>query len=398
MRLFTALRPAARARRRHDLRLAPARRGVRDRRPHGRAARRPRRRRAASWPRPRPEETILLIVGREPSQVFRRPARTRWRGAPARWTSFASRTVGPGRLRDPRRRDRRARRACAARARRPSAARCSGCCRPPAGRIVLDGADTLAASPRAGDGGRHQSRLRRPGRRVDHAEPHRAREPVPQSAGGRHGTALLLDRRAARSSAARELGRAGRPAAERSEARRSSSSRAATSRRSWSAAGCIWRARSTSSRIRPPASTSAPRRRSTACSTWRCRRAPRSSSSRPISRRSRRSATARSSSTAAASWRSSRPRTCRSKICSPPRRRTSPGQDGDRSRARLSLWGAPCSPLNPTRSSRRCSELAGLIALAGDGPPAAGLRPADPHAAAHRLLLAAAAGHVPDRT
>ena len=35
-----------RARRRHDLRLAPARRGVRYRRPHGRPARRPRRRRA----------------------------------------------------------------------------------------------------------------------------------------------------------------------------------------------------------------------------------------------------------------------------------------------------------------------------------------------------------------
>ena len=42
------LRRLALARRRHDLRLAPARRGVRDRRPHGRPARRPRRSASAS--------------------------------------------------------------------------------------------------------------------------------------------------------------------------------------------------------------------------------------------------------------------------------------------------------------------------------------------------------------
>ena len=54
-----------------------------------------------------PDETILLIVGREPSQVFRRP-RDREGVAAARAASRSWSDGGrAGRLRDPRRRDRR---------------------------------------------------------------------------------------------------------------------------------------------------------------------------------------------------------------------------------------------------------------------------------------------------
>ena len=48
-----------------------------DRRSHGRAARRRVSLASGVVAETTPEETILLIVGREPSQVFRRPARTR---------------------------------------------------------------------------------------------------------------------------------------------------------------------------------------------------------------------------------------------------------------------------------------------------------------------------------
>ena len=73
------LAPLAGSRRRHDLRLASPGRGVRNRRPHGRAARRPGRGRARVRATT-PDETILPIVGREPSQIFRRPAERQ--GAP----------------------------------------------------------------------------------------------------------------------------------------------------------------------------------------------------------------------------------------------------------------------------------------------------------------------------
>ena len=162
-----------------------------------------------------PDETILLIVGREPSQVFRRPPERH--GSPRlALQSVMVEEVGPDRLRDPFRRDRRPRRA----ARRGPGKRRAGAVRgladdrrtrsarrTPCGRLVAA----------RGDGARRQSRLRRPGRRIDHAEFVGAREPVPQSGRGRFELVFvpLARPREPRREGAR---RSGRIAAERSDA------------------------------------------------------------------------------------------------------------------------------------------------------------------------------------
>ena len=123
-RLFTRLAPPARSRRRHDLRLASARRGVRDRRPHGRAARRPRRGRARrraddagrNDPAHRRPRAVAGVqpAGRAPGSAAARASQSVMIGA-----------VGPIDCRHPRRRDRRLRRAARRRAGERSAGRCS---------------------------------------------------------------------------------------------------------------------------------------------------------------------------------------------------------------------------------------------------------------------------------
>ena len=116
---------ACASRRRHDLRLASARRGVRDRRPHGRAARRHASPASASWPKRRRDETILLIVGREPSQVFRRPAGARRARRGCELDGVDDRRRRPDRLQNSTPARSSASSACAAPARKPSAGRCS---------------------------------------------------------------------------------------------------------------------------------------------------------------------------------------------------------------------------------------------------------------------------------
>ena len=143
-----------------------------------------------------PEETILLIVGREPSQIFRRPAERQ--GAPRLEFDAASCRRGRAdRCQHPRRRDRRIRRAARRRPGERSAARCSASTpidRRPGRARRADGSRSL--DPRAAMASRHQSRLRRPRRRIDHAGPFRAREFLPQSArGGRGLFSLLAPRR-----------------------------------------------------------------------------------------------------------------------------------------------------------------------------------------------------------
>ena len=112
-----------------------------------------------------PEEVILLIVGREPSQVFRRPAQ---RAGAAR--------LRPGGAHDRRCRTDRLRSCTRARcvglvglrgAGQESVGRALfGLAAPDAGRVLLDGTPIAPTSPRAGHAGRHQSRLRRPRRGV----------------------------------------------------------------------------------------------------------------------------------------------------------------------------------------------------------------------------------------
>src|SRR5882672_2140188 len=109
------------------------------------------------------------------------------------------------------------------------------------------------------------------------------------------------------------------------------------------------------SRIRPPASMSAPRRRSTGYSTWLSRPAPLLWSCRLISRRSPRCATARWCSTAAASSLNSPPPTCRSKIFlprPPPASGTPPKRRPPFSSIRTGalMQSIKSSALEPTRS------------------------------------------------
>ena len=93
-----------------------------------------------------PDETILLIVGREPSQVFRRPRRTPGLAAACACSRSWSAEVGPIECRHPRRRDRRTGRAARrgagsdrpgvvrGRADRPADASCSTDARSPSRR------------------------------------------------------------------------------------------------------------------------------------------------------------------------------------------------------------------------------------------------------------------------
>ena len=130
-----------------------------------------------------PDETILLIVGREPSQVFRRPPERH--GSPRlALQSVMVEAVGPVEceihsgeivglvgLRG---------------AGQESVGRALfGVSPMTGGRVLLDGRHVTVALAARGDGARHQSRLRRPRRRIDHAESVGAREPVPQSGRGR---------------------------------------------------------------------------------------------------------------------------------------------------------------------------------------------------------------------
>ena len=151
------------ARRRHDLCLAPPRRGVRDRRPDGRAPRRARRRRAsaerdhAGGDDPA-DRRARALAGVPPPGAARR-----------RGPACAGRDDGggrrPGRLLHPRRRGRRARRPAR---RRP------GSDRPRALRTRADHRRTRAArwsAPQGHlahpvDGRRHQPDLRRPSGRI----------------------------------------------------------------------------------------------------------------------------------------------------------------------------------------------------------------------------------------
>ena len=187
-----------------------------------------------------PEEAILLIVGREPSQVFRRPAqregaarlvlerltverrsgRSTARSTPARSSGFVGlRGAGQEAVG-------RALFGLAPDHRRPS--RCSTASRslPPRRAQAMDA--------------RHQPRLRRPGRANRSLPNSRVRENLFLNplAAGRGLFSYLAP--APRDRAPRcELGERVGLAAERLRRCRSSCCRAATSRRSWSAAGCI---------------------------------------------------------------------------------------------------------------------------------------------------------------
>ena len=167
--------PAARAGGRHDLRLAPPRRSVRDRGPDGRAARRPRRGRAGGGQHDAARDDPLDRRARAVAGV-QAAAGARGRAA----ADPVERRVRPGRpdrLPSSRGRDRRSRGLTRGRA---------GDDQPrPVRRRAVDGRqdrprrrdrrDRLAAGR---DGARRQPRLRRPRRRVDHAGPFGAGEPL----------------------------------------------------------------------------------------------------------------------------------------------------------------------------------------------------------------------------
>ena len=222
------------------------------------------------------------------------------------------------------------------------------------------------------------------------SEPDGPREPLPQSRSppGRSLFSFIAPGRENRASL--ELGAPGRACGRTIRRCRSSSSPAATSRRSWSAAGCISAPRSTSSRIRRPASTSAPRPRSTACSTSRsqagaaivivstdfeevakvCHRALVFDRGRVVAELGAADLSVENLLAAASASIGHRRQ---------PRRRHP-------TRLGSAMQSIKSNALEPTRS-----ELAGAVALASDRPPAAGLRPADPDRPADHLLLAAPA-------
>ena len=203
-----------------------------------------------------PEEVILLIVGREPSQVFRRPARRMGQPrmvlqsvmvgemGPVDCELHAGEVVGFVGLRG---------------AGQETIGRALfGTVPTSGGRILLDG-KPIARDAAPGDGERHQSRLRRPGRRVARTNL-TIRENLflnPLAAGLR---LLSLLGPAARTGQPGNLA-SGSGCGRMIRSCPSSSCPVAINRRSWSVAGCIWPARSTSSRIRPLGSMSARRRR-----------------------------------------------------------------------------------------------------------------------------------------
>ena len=220
-----------------------------------------------------PEEVILLIVGREPSQVFRRPPQRQGRAAADPRAPDRRRRSGRSTARSTPARSSGSS-ACAAPGRSMSGARSSGSSPMTGGRATLEGAPLAPRSPRRGDARRREPRRRRPGGGIGDAHALGAREHVREPAGGRTSASSPTSRRPARAPPrGRWARRWGSGPTTRSW--RSSSSRAATSRRWCSGAGCTCGAGSTSSRTRRPAWTWAPRPRSTGSSTWRCRPEPR---------------------------------------------------------------------------------------------------------------------------
>ena len=94
-----------------------------------------------------PDETILLIVGREPSQVFRRPPERL--GSPRlALQSVMVEEVGPDRMRDPFRRDRRPGRAAGRGPGKHRAGVVRGLADDSGGRVLLDGRHVALSSPR----------------------------------------------------------------------------------------------------------------------------------------------------------------------------------------------------------------------------------------------------------
>ena len=206
-----------------------------------------------------------MIVGREVKDLYVRAPLARGRE-----------TLHVRRSRDGQRRARLLRRlcaarcwassACAARARKRSAARCSAPSRMH-GAVTLDGKalDLVIAAARACEPGVGLiARDRVGGERRAGALSVRENMFLNPCAIGRSLMSLLSPAargRARPSPSARDVG----PAPQRSRRCRSRRCRAATSRRWWSAAGCATGRSCWSPRIRRPASTSAPRRRSTGC-------------------------------------------------------------------------------------------------------------------------------------
>ncbi len=185
-----------------------------------------------------PEEVILLIVGREPSQVFRRPAQ---RAGAARLVleALTIGDVGPIDCTAARGRGASAWSGCAAPDRKASGGRCSASRRSTAGRVLLDGTPIAPASPRQAMRRGHQPRLRRPRRRVRRSEPDVSARTCSSTRSPPARSLLSYLAPDAELGAARELGAADRAAARTIPRCRSSGCPAATSRRSWSAAGCI---------------------------------------------------------------------------------------------------------------------------------------------------------------
>ncbi len=207
----------------------------------------------------------------------------------------------------------------------------------------------------------------------------RAREPVPQSAGGRPRRCCPTSRPAARTARSRELGRQVGLRPERSRRCRSSCCRAATSRRSWSAAGCTCTAKiyvfedptagvdvGAKAEIYRLFDVALQARRGDPHRLDRFRGSrqglPSRAGVRPRPRRRR--AGRRRSVGREPARRGLRQRRPDGRARDPPRtasRRT-------------------CNPSSPTPSSRPGSELARPVALAAGRAPPAGLRPADPDA------------------
>ena len=184
-----------------------------------------------------PEEVILLIVGREPSQVFRRPARRM--GQPR--MALQSVMVGgdrTGRLRAPCRRGGRFRRLAR---RRPGKHR-PGPLRHRAhdgGRILLDGKPIAPATPRqAMANGINLVCADRAGE-VARTQPDDSGKSLSQPARGRLAPSVAAQSRP-REPARRSSLASGSACGRTIRSCPSSFYPAAISRRSWSVAGCIW--------------------------------------------------------------------------------------------------------------------------------------------------------------
>ena len=390
-RLFAALRTLRDARRRHDLRLAPARRGLPHRRPRRRAARRRAGRRRAGRRRRRPRRWSRQIVGRSTFDAFAKAERADRRRPRSR--SAASRTERrrAGRLRARTAASCSASSACAAPARRRSAARSFGAA-PHDGAVRLDGAAARARPPArgAGAGRRARSARDRGEESVAAGADACARTSSSTRRAARRGLfSPLSPRREARGAA--EIGRSVDLRPNEPE-RRSRRCPAATSRRSWSRR---WLA--TGRRLLIAEDPTAGVDVGAKAEIYRLigararRRARRSSSSRPTSRRSRRSATARWSSTAAGSSPSSP---------APALTTEAVITAASASRSRLTDGRRGAMPMNSVKSEALEPTRAELAALAPAGAAAcAACRSTACRSStvllAH-LLLAAAAADLPD--